>query len=156
MRVRVAIDIEAPLERVWSDVADMASHADWMADAESISFVGDRRSGIGTVMIVPTRVGPLSTEDWIIVTEWEEMRRIGVIHAGIVTGVGAFTLSDMGDGRTRFEWDEDLTLPMTLGGRLGEIVAKPIVARIWESNLRRLADRFADEPDQPVDPPSVD
>ena len=142
MRVTVSIDIDAPVARVWQDVSDLGSHAEWMADAERISFVGDRRSGVGTVMVVPTRVGPLSTEDWIIVTEWEEMHRIGVIHAGIVTGLGEFTLSEVGEDRTRFEWDEDLSLPATLGGRLGEIVAKPIVARIWAGNLRRLAERF--------------
>lgn len=142
MQVTVSIDIPAPIETVWADVADMASHAEWMADAESITFAGDRRSGVGTVLIVPTRVGPLTTEDWIIVTEWEAPRRMGVIHVGIVSGVGAFTLTDLGDGTTRFEWEEELNLPMTLGGPLGEIFAKPIFAAIWTGNLRRLAARF--------------
>ena len=142
MQVTVSIDIDASVDEVWADVADMASHAEWMADAESISFAGDRRSGVGTVLIVPTRVGPLTTEDWIIVTEWFDRERMGVIHVGIVSGVGAFTLHDLGDGRTRFVWEEDLSLPLSLGGPIGEIFAKPIVTAIWNGNLRRLAARF--------------
>lgn len=143
MHVTVSIDIDRSVADVWADVADMASHAEWMADAESITFAGDRRSGVGTVLIVPTRVGPLTTEDWIIVTEWVEEERMGVIHVGIVSGVGAFTLNDLGDGRTRFVWEEDLSLPLSLGGPIGELFAKPIVTAIWKGNLRRLAARFA-------------
>lgn len=141
MHITVDVEIDAPLAEVWDDVADMASHAEWMADAESISFAGSRRSGVGTVLIVPTRVGPFTTEDWIIVTEWEERRRIGVVHVGIVSGVGAFTLEAVGDA-TRFMWEEDLRLPWHLGGPVGAIVARPIVAAIWKGNLRRLARRF--------------
>lgn len=142
MQVLVSIDIDAPVDEVWADVADMGSHAEWMTDAEQITFAGDRQSGVGAVLIVPTRVGPLTTEDWIIVTEWEPERRMGVIHVGIVSGVGAFTLSDTGDGRTRFEWEEELSLPWTLGGPVGEVFAKPIISAIWRGNLRRLAARF--------------
>lgn len=143
MQVTVSIDIDAPVDVVWADVADMASHAEWMADAESIRFAGERRSGVGAVLIVPTRVGPFTTEDWIIVTEWEDRRRMGVIHVGIVSGVGVFTLHELDDGRrTRFEWSEELSLPLTLGGPIGEVFAKPIITAIWRGNLRRLAARF--------------
>lgn len=142
MRVTVDVEIDAPLAAVWEDVADLASHAEWMADAESITFAGPRHSGVGTVLIVPTRVGPLTTEDWIIVTEWEERRRIGVIHVGIVSGVGAFTLEAEND-RTRFTWQEELRLPWHLGGPIGEVVARPIIAAIWRANLGRLSRRLA-------------
>ena len=143
MTMHVVVDqlIDAPVATVWADVAEMATHAEWMTDAESITFAGDRRSGIGTVMIVPTRVGPFTTEDWIIVTHWEEERAMGVIHVGIVSGVGMFRLEPEGE-RTRFVWEEDLALPWALGGPLGEIVAKPIVGAIWKANLARLAARF--------------
>jgi carbon monoxide dehydrogenase subunit G len=143
MTMHVVVDqlIDAPVAAVWADVSEMATHAEWMTDAESISFAGDRRSGMGTVMIVPTRVGPFTTEDWIIVTHWEEQRAMGVIHVGIVSGVGMFRLEPEGE-RTRFVWEEELTLPWALGGPLGEIVAKPIIGAIWKANLSRLAARF--------------
>ena len=141
MRITVTTTIDAPAEQVWRDVADLSTHAEWMADAESIEFAGDARTGIGTILIVPTRIGPLSTEDWIIVTEWDEGRAIGVIHVGIVSGVGSFRLEPQGD-TTLFVWDEELELPLAFGGPLGEIFARPIIGAIWRGNLRRLAQRF--------------
>ncbi len=142
MHVVVSTYIDAPPDEVWSDVSEMASHAEWMADAESISFASSTTSGVGTILVVPTRVGPLVTEDWIIVTRWDEGEAIGVVHVGIVSGVGEFRLIPEGAG-TRFVWEEDLTLPLSLGGRIGEVVAKPIVTAIWKGNLARLSRRFA-------------
>lgn len=142
MRVTVTVDIDAPVSDVWADVSDLSSHASWMADVESIRFVGDRHSGVGTILRVPTRVGPFRTDDWIIVTDWEAPHRIGVLHAGFITGFGTFTLTGRGS-TTRFTWDEVLQLPMALGGPIAEAVAGPILAAIWRSNLRRLASRFA-------------
>jgi uncharacterized protein YndB with AHSA1/START domain len=142
MHVVVSTYIDAPPDEVWSDVSEMASHAEWMADAESISFASSTTSGVGTILVVPTRVGPLVTEDWIIVTRWDEGEAIGVVHVGIVSGVGEFRLIPEGAG-TRFVWEEDLTLPLSLGGRIGEVVARPIVTAIWKGNLARLSRRFA-------------
>ena len=142
MHVVVSTYIDAPPDEVWSDVSEMASHAEWMADAESITFASSTTSGVGTILVVPTRVGPLVTEDWIIVTRWDEGEAIGVVHVGIVSGVGEFRLIPEGAG-TRFVWEEDLTLPLSLGGRIGEVVAKPIVTAIWKGNLARLSRRFA-------------
>jgi len=149
MRVTVAIDIHAPSQDVWADIADLTSHAEWMGEVSEIRIVGERRTGIGTVLTVPTRVGPFRTEDWIIVTDWEDQRRIGVLHVGAVSGVGEFTLTGQGT-TTRFCWDETLHLPWWLGGRLGESVASPILSWIWRGNLRRLSARFA-APESPLE-----
>ena len=141
MQVSVSVFIDAPPDRVWMDVSDLQSHGEWMQDAESVEIVSEQRSGVGTVMRVPTRVGPLTTEDWIIVTDWVEGERIGVVHVGLVTGAGAITVEPDGNG-TRVRWDEELDLPLTLGGPIGEVVARPILGALWSGNLRRLAARL--------------
>jgi len=87
--VEVSVVIEAPLGKVWAAVADLESHVEWMADAESITFLTDRRTGLGTRMEVASRVGPLRTTDVMQVTEWVDRRRIGVRHTGLVTGEGS-------------------------------------------------------------------
>ena len=143
MQVSVSVLIEhTPVERVWADIADLESHGEWMQDAEAVEIVSDRRTGVGTVMRVPTRVGPLTTEDWIIVTEWVDRERIGVVHVGLVTGAGVISLRPEGTG-TRVQWDEELDLPMSLGGPVGEAFARPVLGAIWSANLRRLAARLA-------------
>ena len=142
MQVSVSVLIEdTPIERVWQDIADLESHGEWMQDAEAVEIVSDQRSGVGTVMRVPTRVGPLTTEDWIIVTEWVDQEAIGVVHVGLVTGAGVISIRSQGTG-TVVQWDEELDLPMNLGGPIGEVFAKPILGAIWMANLRRLAARL--------------
>lgn len=112
-----------------------------MADAETITFEGEKRRGVGTIMLVLTKVGPFRTRDVIRITSWEELRSIGVVHEGLVTGSGEFTLEPTSSG-TRFVWREDLTMPWYLGGRIGATVASPVLAWVWRRNLRRLAERF--------------
>jgi len=133
----ISVLIDASLDQVWEAAADLASHAEWMADAESIVFESESRSGPGTQMRVATRVGPLRTTDLMEVTEWEERRAIGVVHRGLVTGVGRFELSPMATG-TRFTWREELRFPWWLGGPLTAWLARPVLAWVWRRNLAGL------------------
>jgi carbon monoxide dehydrogenase subunit G len=145
-RVVVSISIDAPAEQVWAAAADFGSHVDWMADAESIAFETESRSGLGTRMRVATKVGPFRTDDLMEVTRWEEGRTIGVRHSGLVTGEGRFVLSPMADG-TRFTWTEDLTFPWWLGGPVTATLARPILGWVWRRNLTGLKRLL--ESDQP-------
>ncbi len=140
-RISVHVDIAAPLEAVWGAASDLATHDRWMADAESIVFLSDTRSGVGTVMQVRTVVGPFRTTDIMEVTEWDEGRAIGVRHEGLVTGVGRFELAPAAGG-TRFTWTEELTFPGWLGGPLTAAAAKPVLSLIWRRNLRGLKARL--------------
>ena len=135
------VDIAASIDTVWREAADLASHAEWMADAESIEFDGEQRAGIGTVMRVETVVGPLRTTDRMEVTEWIEGESIGVKHSGLVTGSGFFRLSPVAGG-TRFTWTEELTFPLYLGGAITAFLAKPVLGFIWRRNLAGLKRRI--------------
>ena len=115
-----------------------SSDLEWMADADSITFVTDQRQGVGTEFECLTRVGPLVTTDVMTITEWEPGRRMGIEHRGVVTGRGHFELEGDGRGRTVFCWEEDLTFPTWMGGRLGERAGRPVLMRIWRANLSRL------------------
>jgi carbon monoxide dehydrogenase subunit G len=140
--VEVSVEIRAPLEAVWAAAADLGSHAEWMADAESITFLTARQRGLGTRMEVATRIGPLRTKDIMEVTEWEDRRRIGVRHTGLVTGRGAFELEEVDPATTRFTWRERLTFPWYLGGPLIARVASPVLGAVWKRNLKRLKSRL--------------
>ena len=136
--VEVSVEIQASLEAVWTAAADLGSHVEWMADAESITFITARQRGIGTRMEVATRIGPLRTKDVMEVTEWEDRRRIGVRHIGLITGQGAFELEEVDPATTRFTWRESLTFPWYLGGPLIARAASPVLGAIWKRNLKRL------------------
>lgn len=142
----VSIDIAAPLERVWAEAVDFGSHAEWMKDAYSIRFEDEQRQGVGAVLLIETRVGPLRTVDRFEITALEPMRRITGRHMGIFTGEGSFELTRLGPGRTRFAWREHIRFPWYFGGSLGARVAKPVLARIWRSNLAALKTRIEQNP----------
>lgn len=139
--IRIEQTIPAPVQRVWDDIADVSSHVEWMADAESISFLTEQHEGANTRIEVLTKVGPLSTTDVMEFTVWEPPHTMGVRHVGLVTGEGAFTLQAVGD-QTRFVWAEELTFPWYLGGPITAAVAAPVLKAIWRKNLARLAERF--------------
>lgn len=142
MGIRIDRSISASREMVWSELADLANHDSWMKDAGRIEFLGTRRSGIGTRMRVPTRVGPFRTIDILEVTGWVDGESITVDHEGLVSGTGRFSLD--GDDPTVVVWEEDLRFPWWIGGPIAAVCARPILERIWSGNLSRLAARIGD------------
>ena len=129
--------MEAPQALVWAAVADLASHAEWMRDAESIVFLGDQRRGKGTMMRVETVVGPFRTIDVMEVVGWDEGSSIEVAHRGLVKGRGTLAATQTGKD-TLVTWEETLTFPWWLGGGVTAWLARPLLGAIWRGNLRRL------------------
>lgn len=137
-RIRVHTDIDAPRRRVWAQLRDVASHVEWMTDAEAIRFETDQREGVGTVFVCDTRVGPIRLQDRMEITGWREGRSMSVRHAGLVTGEGRFSLRRRGLRRTRFTWEERLRFPWWLGGPFGGVVGAQVLRLVWKRNLAGL------------------
>lgn len=140
--IAASVVLPAPPAAVWAEVSRIDRHVEWMADARSIRFLGEQRTGVGTRLEVDTRFGPLRTRDTMEVVEWEPPRRLGVSHRGLFTGRGVFRLEPAGPGATTFTWEEELVFPRRCGGSLGALVARPVLLRIWRGNLARLRSRF--------------
>jgi uncharacterized protein YndB with AHSA1/START domain len=136
--IELTQDIAAPPDRVWSHLEDLASHTTWMRDALRITFTSEQRRGVGVTMSCTTRIGPFTTEDEMTVTRWLEGSEIAVTHRGLVTGTGVFELRETGSGTT-LTWREQLRFPWLLGGRIGELIAAPVMRRIWRGNLATFA-----------------
>jgi hypothetical protein len=138
MKIRVGITIDAPPDQTWRVLEPIEHHVDWMADAESIRFVGPQTRGAGTTFDCVTKVGPFRLTDRMTVIEWEPGRMMGIQHKGLVTGRGRFTLRRRRGKRTQFTWAERLSFPWWMGGPVGGLAAKPVLRAIWRRNLRRL------------------
>ena len=139
MKIRVETLFAQSPNEVWQYLSDISSHVDWMHDAVSIEFSSEQRAGIGTSFVCSTAVGPLKTQDVMTITEWIPEQKMGVSHLGLVSGSGFFEITENGAG-SKFSWDETLAFPWFFAGRLGEIVAKPILNRMWQRNLKALGD----------------
>jgi Polyketide cyclase / dehydrase and lipid transport len=140
--IRVDIEIAASPLAVWADVARIASHVEWMTDAESITFTSPTTAGIGTTFDCATKIGPLRLTDRMEITDWVPEQTMGVRHVGLVRGEGRFTLTPVGHEHTLFAWTENLTFVWWMGGGIGAFVGRPILRAVWRRNLRRLAARF--------------
>ena len=103
---------------------------------------GPRREGVGVRFSCRTKVGPIVLNDRMEVTEWTDGRLIGIRHQGLVTGEGRLQINPIDDTRTEVVWEEQLIFPARMGGPIGARLARPILRRIWTSNLTRLAARF--------------
>ena len=140
--IRVETELAAGVEEVWEDVRHIASHVEWMHDAQAIVFTSNRQEGVGTTFDCLTRVGPIRLTDRMEITEWIHGEAIGVRHVGLVTGEGRFTLTPTGTDTTLFEWAETLHFSWWLGGPVGAWLGRPILRRIWRRNLQLLQNRF--------------
>ena len=142
-RIVVSTVIPADPRRIWADVRNISSHVEWMADAVAITFTSQTHEGPGTTFDCATKVGPLKLVDQMVVTEWTDDEVMGIRHVGLVTGTGRFTLDPVGDGSTRFTWDERLVFPWWMGGSIGALVGGRVLRIVWKRNLRNLRSRFA-------------
>ncbi len=141
-RLKVRTTLAAPPSQVWDDIEDLASHTEWMRDAEVIRFTSERHSGVGTTFDCETRIGPFRLLDRMEITSWRPGREMGVRHDGLVTGTGRFVLHRTRSGHTRFTWIERLRFPWYFGGPVGAFVARPVLRRVWRANLANLRARF--------------
>lgn len=138
----MSIIIDRPPPVVWRELEDIATHVEWMADAEAIRFTSSSTRGVGTTFECETKIGPFRLVDRMSITEWVPEAAMGVEHTGTVTGVGRFRLRAVGHGRTEFMWEESLTFPWWMGGGAGALVGTPVLRQIWKGNLRRLKEKI--------------
>ena len=137
-----AVEIAAAVEQVWKEAVDFTSHAEWMKDALSIRFEGERRREPGTVLLIETKVGPFRTVDRFEITAVEPMRLIAGRHTGLFTGEGRFELTPLTPERTLFVWRERIRFPWRFGGPAGAWIGKAILSRIWRTNLAEFKRRL--------------
>ena len=143
-RITVSIELPATPTRVWEVVEPIENHTEWMADAVAIRFVNEQRRGVGTKFLCDTKVGPIRLTDHMEITAWEPERVMGVMHTGVVTGTGQFTIEPAATaGHSNFTWSEELHFPWWLGGAIGEVVGGSLVMKtIWRRNLKKLRALF--------------
>jgi uncharacterized protein YndB with AHSA1/START domain len=139
----VAIDIDAPVQRVWDAVVDWDHQGDWILGTRARGTV---RAGVGVGAGIDafTGVRGLGFLDTMEITAWDPPHRCDVRHTGrVVRGTGAFeVLALPGGHRSRFVWQESLELPLGAVGRAGWLVVRPLAGLGVRLSLRRLARRL--------------
>ena len=141
MRLEVDRRVDAPRELVWRVLTDWERQPEWMLDAISVEVLTPQREGVGVTIRCPTNLLGITVEDVMRVTAWRDREELAVTHLGrVITGSGAFRLSDTPDGGTRIEWWEHVDPPLgSLGEWAASALVRPILRRIFGRSLARLA-----------------
>ena len=115
----LTIEISAPIEEVWREIIDWQGQSEWMLatrvydDLQSPAGVGRRlRAFTGPFAKRSTLIGLM---DEMEVSVWQPPTFLRVEHIGkLLKGYGTFTLSRVGEDKTRFDWFEEIKAPLVI------------------------------------------
>jgi len=135
--IHAAVDVNAPTHDVFEAALDWPAQARWMPLTRVELVGGDGRS-VGSRVVARTGLGPLAAVDPMVVEVWEPHQRCEVRHEGrIVQGRGVFRVEPLGDGRSRFIWEELLPDGRAYG-RIAKLTA-PVNRAFFTLAVRRFA-----------------
>jgi uncharacterized membrane protein len=129
--------IDAPIDRVWQELADIEGQPRWMREMKAVRLLSAPPVGVGTRGIATVRILGVSVTDPVEVTGFEPPRRFAIRHEGTFTGGGVITLEPGADGTTTIvRWDETLIAPAL--PHVWAILSAPVIRHIFAADLRDL------------------
>lgn len=136
---RSMVVIDAPIDRVWRELADIEGQPRWMTEMRHVEITTPPPVGVGTRGEATVRILGISVTDPVVVTGFEPPDRFEIRHEGLFTGHGKITLEPGADGTTTIvRWDETLVAPIL--PRLWRLAAEPVVGPIFQADLGHLRD----------------
>lgn len=128
--------IDAPIEHVWAELADIEGQPRWMHEMKSVRLLTPPPVGVGTRGEATVRIFGISVTDPVEVTEFAPPHRFAIRHEGAFSGHGLITLERGADGTTTIvRWDETLVAPIL--PNLGARIQAPILGAIFQADLER-------------------
>jgi uncharacterized protein YndB with AHSA1/START domain len=110
----ISLEIEAPIQKVWDELANWEKQSDWMLQTK-VWVTSKIQSGVGTQISALTGIKKFGILDTMEVTNWQPPHICDVIHTGrVIRGTGRFELTAIDAARTRFDWSEEVIAPRAL------------------------------------------
>ncbi|HEY6571063.1 MAG TPA: SRPBCC family protein [Candidatus Limnocylindrales bacterium] len=129
--------VDAPIEAVWTVIADVPRQLEWMHDMKSVRIETRGPIGIGTRAEATVRILGIPVTDPVEIVEFDPPSRYAIRHLGLFAGDGLFTLEPGADGTTTVvRWTERLEPPVL--PNLGAVVQAPILRAIFQADLGRM------------------
>jgi hypothetical protein len=142
--IRMSAELDAPIETVWDVVADVGRQPEWMAEMSDLRMLTEPPLGVGSRGEATVTIAGISTTDPVTVSVFEPPRRYGIVHEGRIAGDGLIALAARAvGGPTIVEWEERLFPPVF--PYVGAAVMRPVLRRIFQGDLERLAMMVAAE-----------
>jgi len=138
--LKVAVDVEAPVEVTWSVLTDWDRQHEWALLTRTRGLGPTGGHAVGEGVHAFTGVGRLGFLDTMVVTGWEPPRRCDVRKTGrVVRGTAQFRVDPRGDYRSRVTYVASVDLPAGRLGALGWPIVRAVIGGGFKVSLRRLA-----------------
>jgi uncharacterized membrane protein len=130
------IVVDAPIEQVWRELADIEGQPRWMTEMKSVRVLTPGPVGVGTRGEATVRILGISVNDPVEVTEFTPPTRFAIRHEGTFSGHGVITLEAGPDGSTTIvRWEEALVAPAL--PHLWAEASRPVLSTIFQADLDR-------------------
>jgi uncharacterized protein YndB with AHSA1/START domain len=133
------IVLPGPPEIIWRLVTDWEHQDDWMLEARDFVVTSPHREGVGVEGEATVSIGGITTRDTVRVVTWEPLARLAIEHAGWVSGRGEFFITPLSENETHMYWQEELIPPLGPLGRIGLLLFRPLMRRVFQRDLKVLA-----------------
>ena len=155
-RFTVTQQVRAPAASVWAAMVDWRRHGDW-APLTAVRVTTSLPAGVGVEFVARTGIGWLAFDDPMTVELWQppggnapgdRPGRCEVVKRGrVVLGRAGFSVVPLHSGRSRVDWDEDVTVTphrvtrfagplLSFAGRVGFGATLRAMARDVEQQAR--------------------
>jgi uncharacterized protein YndB with AHSA1/START domain len=135
--IETFVVVDAPIQRVWSEIADVEGQPRWMRDLKRVRLLTPGPIGVGTRADGTVGIVGIRVHDPVTITRFEPPTAFAISHDGAFGGRGLLTLEPGADGSsTIVRWQESLIPPML--PRLGARVLRPLLREVFQADLHRL------------------
>ncbi|MBP1706253.1 MAG: Polyketide cyclase / dehydrase and lipid transport [Chloroflexi bacterium] len=134
--MRMVVLIEAPIEAVWEEIADVERQPLWMSEMKRVRVLSPGPLRVGSRAEADVRIFMVGVVDEVEIDVFEPPFRFGIRHAGAWSGRGLITLEAVDTGRTLVRWTERLWPPVLPA--LTQALQKPVLGGIFQADLERL------------------
>jgi uncharacterized membrane protein len=129
--------IDAPIERVWAEVADLEGRPRWMLEVKAVRLLTTGPVGVGTEGEADLRIFGMAMTDPVRITAFDPPNRFEITTDGSFGARGLITLESGADGSTTIVRRDERVVPPMLP-YLGALVMTPALGTIFQSDLVRL------------------
>ena len=129
--IKKAIDINAPLEKVFDYVADASKALTFMPNFTRFEPLGQPRRGLGARVAAAGTVFGMPFKTQLEIVEFEENRRFVSHSTQGVKSVSTWEFRALPDGGTEVTFISDYQMP---GGMLGRLFDGAVMAKEVEKN----------------------
>lgn len=135
--IETFVVVDAPIEEVWAQLADVERQPRWMADLKSVRILTPAPIGLGSRAEGTVRILGVPVRDPVTITAFDPPTRFAIRHDGTFRGEGGLTLESGADGcSTIVRWRERLVPPLL--PHLGGFLQRPILRAVFQADLHRL------------------